>query len=143
MIIDKLTSCEADVLGKSRAKLPCRYFTKNVNAIQKALQCHQCQKLIYIKCNDITVDECTLIKDNLTILTWLCLSCTIGNNAKIFLFTFVSNDTILQLNDFPMLSLVDIMPCSEIKSNLQNMPNLYDCHSEEVYISVQELSTYH
>ena len=75
---------------------------------------------------------------------------TIINNAKIFPFTFVSNEIILQLNDLPMPSLVDLMPTFEIKSNLQNMPNLYDYDSEESieininskYISVQELSIY-
>ena len=148
MIIDKLTSCGTEI--KSRAKFPCGYCTKNVNTNQKALQCHQCQKWIHIKCNDLTVDEYLIIKDNLSNSKWLCLSCIIINNAKIFPFTFVSNEIILQLNDLPMPSLVDLMPTFEIKSNLQNMPNLYDYDSEESieininskYISVQELSNY-
>ena len=62
----------------------------------------------------------------------------------------MSNKIILQLNYLPMPPLVDLMPTFEIKSNLQNMSNLYDYDSEESieininskYISVQELSTY-
>ena len=72
MIIDKLTSCGTEI--KSRAKFPCGYCTKNVNTNQKALQCHQCQRWIHIKCNDLTVDEYILIKGNLSDSKWLCLS---------------------------------------------------------------------
>ena len=131
LIIDKLTSCGTNVLSKSRATFPCGYCSKNGNANQETLQCHQCQKWIHIIFNDLTEDEYILTKDNLTNSKWLCLSCTISNNRAIFLFTFVSNDKILQSNDLPVPSLVDIMPSLEIISNLQNMPNLYDYDSEE------------
>ena len=66
------------------------------------------------------------MKNNLRNSTWMCLTCTIINNAQIFPFTFVSNEAILQLNELHIPSLVDIMISFEIKSKLQNMPNFSD-----------------
>lgn len=110
MIIYNLTNRGNVVHFNSTAKFPCGYCSKNVNSNQKALLCCQCQKWIHIKCNDLSVNEYISIKDNLSNSKWLCLTCTIINDAQIFPFTFVSNEAILQLNEIPMPSFVDIMP---------------------------------
>ena len=60
------------------AAFPCGICDNNVKHNNRAFLCDQCEKWIHIECNDISVPEYKLLKEEPED-KWICIYCTILN----------------------------------------------------------------
>ena len=121
----------------------------NKNVSKKAVFCDQCGTWIHIKCNNISSSEYKILVEEPDDKQWLCLKCTILNNASIFPFTLVTDNVLLGMSDIAMPSITDTLPSFEAVSQLTSLPNLSDYDTDEnlhiritsQYATVQEVAS--
>ena len=126
-------------------KLPCSICHKNIPDQFKSIFCNNCEFLVHIKCNNISISEYFKLENESNDVPWFCLKCT----AVMFPFGSLDDDELSSLYDCNLPSWVDSAPSFEITSGLINLPNLEDYDIDEhlpsnvnsSYHTLQDLST--
>ena len=131
------------------AEFPCGICSSSVKHNDKAVFCDQCSHWVHIECNDISVSEYKVLKNEPDDKQWICMYCTILDNSIMFPFTLVTDEALLASNDIENSSNYEPTPSLEIVSKLTNLPNLSDYDIDEnlnpnissQYYTLRELSS--